>query len=418
MPKEFWQNSLNWEAFRINMSNLPLDGIVVIDCGQVIAGPTLAMILGDFGATVLKIENPIGGDQVRAFGKIANGESLHSKLISRNKKSITINLREVQGQELLKRLIIESKADVLIESFRPGTLEKWNLSFDDLKSLSPGLILARVSGFGQDGPYKNRPGFGTLAEAMSGFADVTGEADGPPTLPPFALADNVAALYGAIGVLAALRERDTSENFEGQVVDISLLESLTAILGIYFVEYDQLGIIPKRQGNRTASAPRNTYKTKDGKWIAIAGSTQSITERLFNVMGRKDLLENTKFATNRERVKNVEEMDLLVGNWVSSFNQEEIVKILISSEVAVGPIMNVEDLIIDPQIIFRKSLNKIPDIELKSILMPNPQPKLSRTPGKISQAGPRLGQHTDEVLIQYLKLSNSEIEELRRDSII
>ena len=418
MPKEFSQNSINWKALRTNMSNLPLEGIVVIDCGQVIAGPTLAMILGDFGATVLKIENPIGGDQVRAFGKIANGESLHSKLISRNKKSLTINLREIQGQELLKRLIIASKADVLIESFRPGTLEKWNLSFNELKMLSPGLILARVSGFGQDGPYKNRPGFGTLAEAMSGFADVTGEQDGPPTLPPFALADNVAALYGAIGVLAALRARDTSENFEGQVVDISLLESLTAILGIYFVEYDQLGIIPKRQGNRTASAPRNTYKTKDGRWIAIAGSTQSITERLFNAMGRKDLLENPKFATNRERVKNVAEMDLLVGNWVSSYNQEEIVEILISSEVAVGPVMNVEDLVINPQLIFREALNKVPDTDLTSILMPNPQPKLSRTPGMISQAGPRLGQHTDEILIQYLKLSDSEINEMRRNRII
>lgn len=397
--------------------DLPLAGITVFDCGQVIAAPTMAMLLGDFGATVIKVENPGSGDQVRHFGKARKGASLFSKLISRNKKSITLNLRDPRGQDLLCRLIEKTRADVLIESFRPGTFDRWNLSYERLSGLSPGLILVRVSGFGQEGPYRDRPGFGTLAEAMSGFADITGQANGPPTLPPFALADNFAALYGAYGVLAALRARDSRAG-RGQIVDISLLEALTAVLGIYFVEYDQLGIVPKRQGNRTASAPRNTYQTKDGRWVAIAASTQSIAERLFAAMGCPEILDDPRFATNRDRVDNVEEIDRIVGDWVAGYTQAELVALLIEAEVAVAPVMNVADLVNDPQLARRRSLVRVPDGELDEILMPDVQPNLSATPGAVKCPGPPLGQNTDEILRTHLGIDTAEIEKLRADQIV
>jgi crotonobetainyl-CoA:carnitine CoA-transferase CaiB-like acyl-CoA transferase len=397
--------------------DLPLAGITVFDCGQVIAGPTVAMLLGDFGATVIKVENPGSGDQVRHFGKARNGASLFSKLISRNKKSITLNLRDPQGQDLLCRLIEATRADVLIESFRPGTFDRWNLGYERLSRLSPGLILVRVSGFGQDGPYRDRPGFGTLAEAMSGFADITGQPDGPPTLPPFALADNFAALYGAYGVLAALRARDRRGG-RGQVVDISLLEALTAVLGIYFVEYDQLGIVPKRQGNRTASAPRNTYRTKDGRWVAIAASTQSIAERLFATMGRPEILQDPRFATNRDRVDNVEEIDRIVAGWVAGYTQAELVSLLVEAEVAVAPVMNVADLVADPQLAHRHTLVTVRDSELDEILMPDVQPTLSATPGAVRHPGPPLGNDTDEILTTHLGLDAVEIDKLRSSKVV
>ncbi|MGH7902962.1 MAG: CaiB/BaiF CoA transferase family protein, partial [Candidatus Dormibacteraceae bacterium] len=226
-------------------SPLPLEGLTVIDCGQVIAGPTVAMILGDFGAEVIKVENPRGGDQVRNFGHQKDGASLHSKLLSRNKKSITLDLSSASGQELFLRLLRATQADVMVESFRPGTLERWNLTYDRLRAISPGLTLVRVSGFGQFGPYRGRPGFGTLAESMSGFAHVTGEAEGPPTLPPFALADTIAALYATVGAMICLYRRDALGSGTGQSLDVSLLEPIFNVLGVYLVEYDQLGLVPQ-----------------------------------------------------------------------------------------------------------------------------------------------------------------------------
>ncbi len=397
--------------------DMPLSGLTVIDCGQVIAGPTIAMLLGDFGADVIKVEQPGAGDPVRQFGKARDGASLFSKLLSRNKKSITLNLRDPKGQDLLCRLIETTQADALIESFRPGTLDRWNLGYERLKQHARGLILVHLSGFGQDGPYQNRPGFGTLAEAMSGFADMTGEPDGPPTLPPFPLADNCAALYAAFGVLVALRAR-AHRGGEGQVIDVSLLESLTAILGVYFVEFDQLGVVPKRQGNRSASAPRNTYLTKDGRWVAIAASTQSIAERLFNVMGQPELAQDPRFATNRDRLANVEAIDQIVGDWVAQYTQDQLVEILADAEVAVGPVANVADLVNDPQLLHRKTLTRVADSELDQVLMPDVQPKLSQTPGRIRSAGPALGAHTDELLETVLGLSGDEIEQLRADKVI
>ena len=397
---------------------MPLAGVTVVDLGQVIAGPSVAALLGDFGADVIKIENPAGGDQLRQFGHEKNGASLHSKLISRNKKSVAIDLRRPAGQELVRKLLVRLEADVLIESFRPGTLERWNLSPERLQADLPKLIIVRVSGFGQSGPYRDRPGFGTLAEAMSGFAHVTGQADGPPTLPPFAVADTVAALQAAFGTLVALYHRDTADRGAGQVIDVSLLEPMIGMLGIYLVEYDQLGLVPQRRGNRTASAPRNTYATSDGRWIAIAGSTQSITKRLFDAIGQPELMADQRFASNRARGQNADALDAIIGDWVAARTQDEAVETLIAADVAVAPVLHAGDLMEDAHLIARETIVTVADDELGTVRMPGVQPSLSRTPGRLRHAGPRLGRHTAEVLSEHLSLGRSEIETLAADGVI
>ena len=402
-----------------NTSDMPLSGITVIDCGQVVAGPSIAMILGDFGAEVIKVENPVGGDQGRYFGRSKNGVGLDWKRLSRNKKTITLSLSKPAGQELFCRLIEKTQADILVESFRAGMFERWNLGYERLRKLSPGLTMIRVSGFGQSGPYKDRPGFGTLAEAMSGFAHVTGQPDGPPTLPPLPLADTTAALYGTIGALLCLYKRDVKKSGRGQSVDVSLLESLYAMLTSHAMAYDQLGMPGKRVGNRTAgSAPRNTYRTKDDRWIAIAGSTQALTERLFKEMGREDLLTDPRFKTNRDRVSNVDELDKIVGAWVSERTQAEVVERLIKAEVAVAPVCDFKDLAEDPQLIARKALATIDDPELGTLRMPDVQPKLSETPGRIRYAGLPMGVHNKEIYKERVGLTEAEMKKLQDEGVI
>ena len=397
---------------------LPLEGITVIDCGQVISGPTIAMALADFGADVIKVENPVGGDQVRAFGLAKDDVSLFAKLISRNKRSITLNLRDPEGQDLLCRLIEAVQADVLIESFRPGTLERWNLGYDRLSAVRPELVLVRVSGFGQSGPYSRQPGFGTLAEGMSGFAHVTGQPDGPPTLPPFALADHVAALNAAYAVMVALYARDVTGDGTGDVIDVSLFESMVSMLGSFLVEYDQLGHVPRRQGNRTGSAPRNTYPTSDGRWLVIAASTQSIAERLFAVMGMPELTDDPRFATNRDRVEHVEEIDEIVGSWVRQRTLEELLEILREAEVAVAPVLHAGDLVDDPHLRARGSVVDVADEELGSVRMPEVQPRLARRPGRVRHAGPAMGSSNPDVYIDQLGLTPEELDELARRGVV
>jgi formyl-CoA transferase len=398
---------------------LPLQGITVIDCGQVIAGPTIAMILGDFGAEVIKVENPDGGDQGRYFGRSKNGVPLVWKQLSRNKKTITLSLSKPAGQALFCRLIEATQADVLIESFRAGTFERWNLPFERLRELSPGLNMVRVSGFGQTGPYKNRPGFGTLAEAMSGFAHITGQADGPPTLPPFPLADTTAALYATIGVLLCLYRRDAKNTGSGQSIDVSLLESLYSMLSSHAVAYDQLGLPGKRSGNRTSgSAPRNTYRTKDDRWIAIAGSTQVITQRLFKEMGRPELIEDARFATNRDRLANVDALDEIVGAWVGTLTLSECTARLLAAEVAVAPVADFKELAEDPQLVARKALATLDDPELGTLRMPDVQPRLSETPGRIKYAGLPMGACNREIYVERLGLSEAQLQELHADGVI
>ena len=397
---------------------LPLSGVTVIDCGQVVAGPMVATLLGDFGAEVIKVENPIGGDQMRYFGRQKDGIPLHWQLLGRNKKSITLALSRPAGQELLLKLVKATPADVVIESFRPGTFDKWNLSFERLRAANKRVSLVRVSGFGQSGPYRDRPGFGTLAEAMSGFANAVGPADGPPSLPPFPLADSVAALYAALGVMVALYHRDVNSGGIGQCLDVSLLEPLFSLLGPHLIEYDQLGLVTTRNGNRTGSAPRNTYLTRDHRWIAIAGSTQSIAARLFQAIGNPELIEDPRFNTNPNRVQNVEELDQIVGAWVAKYTQAEAIDLLIRAEVAVAPILDIKDLAVDPQLKHRGAIATVDDPELGSIRMPNVLPALSETPGAIRSSAPKLGQHNWDVYHGTLGLSEEEIDALHADGTI
>jgi len=402
-----------------NTQDLPLSGITVIDCGQVVAGPTIAMILGDFGAEVIKVENPDGGDQGRYFGRSKNGVPLTWKQLSRNKKTITLSLSKPAGQALFCRLIEKTRADILVESFRAGTFERWNLGYERLRELSPGLTMIRVSGFGQTGPYKNRPGFGTLAEAMSGFAHVTGQPDGPPTLPSFALADTTAALYATIGALLCLYQRDAKKSGRGQSIDVSLLESLYTMLSGHAIAYDQLGLPGKRTGSRTSgSAPRNTYRTRDDRWIAIAGSTQALTERLFKEMGRADLITDPRFKTNRDRLANVEALDEIVGAWVQERTQTECIAQLVKAEVAVAPVADFKDLAEDPHLLARKTLVAIDDPELGTLRMPDVLPRLSETPGKIRHAGLPMGVYNREIYQGRLGLTDAEMEKLKAEGVI
>ena len=291
----------------------PLTGIRVIDAATLFAGPSAAMLLADFGADVIKVEHP-KGDPVRGHGYQKDGFPLWWKVISRNKRAITLNLSKPEGQKLMLGLI--EKSDVLIESFRPGTLERWNLGPDVLHRVNPKLIVARVTGFGQKGPYKDRPGFGTLAEAMSGFAAMTGEPDGPPTLPPFGLADGIAGLAILSAILMALRARDRTGR--GQIIDLAIIEPILTILGPQPTWYDQLGIVQARRGNRSVNnAPRNIYRTADGRWVAISTSAQSVAERVMRLVGRPEIINEPWFDSGAKRAEHADELDDAVASWIA-----------------------------------------------------------------------------------------------------
>ena len=351
-----------------------LAGIRVLDLGTVYAAPIAAMLLGDYGADVLKIEHP-RGDPARTHGHNKDGHGLWWKVISRNKRAVTLNLGRPEGRELLEGLVAES--DVLIENFRPGVMEKWGLGPDRLHELNPGLVMLRVTGFGQFGPYAKRRAFGTLAEAMSGFAHQTGQADGPPTLPPFGLADGVTGLAGAIAVLLALYHRDT-ESGRGQVIDVSLLEPLLTLLGPGPSVYDQLEIVPGRHGNRSPNnAPRNTYVTRDGRWVAISASATSIAERVMRLVGRPDIAEQPWFASARERVKHGDRLDGIVAGWIRARDFEEVMTAFQEAGAAIAPILDIEQLMNDPQVEALEAITTIEDEDLGPLRMQNVMFRLS-----------------------------------------
>lgn len=394
---------------------LPLQGLKVIDCATLFAGPLIGTLMADFGADVIKIEHPTG-DPLRKTGLQKNGVPLWWKVAARNKRAMTLNLSTPEGQELLKRLAAD--ADVLIENFRPGTMERWGLGWETLSAINPRLIMVRTTGFGQTGPYKHRPGFGTLAEAMSGFAHVTGEPDGPPTLPPFGLADNIAALYGTSAVMFALWERDVQGSGRGQWIDLSIIEPIFAVLGYQSTAYDQLGVIQQRNGNRSMNnAPRNTYKTRDGRWVAISCSTPSIAERVLRLVGGEALVTDPRFQTAQDRVKHVEELDAIVGGWIGERTLEEVLAAFEEVEGAIAPVYDIAQIMADPHFQAREAVTSVTDPELGALKMPNVFPRLSRTPGRIAHAGPRLGRDTEAVLGD-LGLSPEEIQKLRERGVI
>jgi crotonobetainyl-CoA:carnitine CoA-transferase CaiB-like acyl-CoA transferase len=372
-----------------------LAGVKVVEIATLFAGPLAATFLGDLGADVLKIEHPRQPDPARHHGSSKDGIGLWWKVIGRNKRLATLDLSTTEGQDLFRR--IASGADVVIENFRPGTLERWNLGYDRLAADNPGLVLTRVTGFGQFGPYAHRAGFGTLAEAMSGFAALTGEPDGPPTLPPFGLADGVAALALAYGVMAALRARDASGR--GQVVDVALIEPLLWLLGPQITAYDQLGELQPRTGNRSVNnAPRNTYRTADGKWLAVSTSSQSIAERVLRLVGRGDLIDRPWFATGRGRAEHTDELDDAVGAWIAKRGAADVSAAFEEAQAAIAPIYDVRDVFADPQYAALGTIASVEDEELGAIKMQNQLFRMSETPGRIRWSGRPHGHDTAEVL--------------------
>jgi crotonobetainyl-CoA:carnitine CoA-transferase CaiB-like acyl-CoA transferase len=330
----------------MTLNSQALQGLRVLDVSTLFAGPLAATILGDFGADVLKIEHP-RGDPVRDHGHSKDGIPLWWKMLSRNKQAITLNLSKADGQELMERLV--ESADVLIENFRPGTLERWNLSPARLHEINPKLVIARVTGFGQFGPYSGRPGFGTLAESMSGFAQITGEPDGPPTLPPFGLADGITAQAAANAILLALYHRDVHDS-PGQVIDLAIIEPILTILGPQPIVYDQLGISQTRTGNRSVNnAPRNTYRTADDRWVAVSTSAQSIAERVMHLVGHPEVIEEVWFGSGAERAKHADELDGYVGEWIARHDLDEVVRIFEEAHAAIAPIYDIRQIMEDPQ---------------------------------------------------------------------
>ncbi|MFJ3611426.1 MULTISPECIES: CaiB/BaiF CoA transferase family protein [Streptomyces] len=373
----------------------PLEGLRVLDLATLFAGPLAAMMLGDFGADVVKVEHPRKPDPSRGHGPAKDGVGLWWKVLGRNKRTVTLDLSTPGGRDALLRLAAD--ADVVVENFRPGTLERWGLGWEELSAVNPRLVLARVTGFGQFGPYAHRPGFGTLAEAMSGFAAITGEPDGPPTLPPFGLADSVAALATAYAVMTALTARTTTG--QGQVVDMAIIEPMLAVIGPHPLWYDQLGYVQPRTGNRSRNnAPRNTYRTSDGSWVAVSTSAQSIAERVLRLVGRPELIDEPWFADGTGRAAHAEELDAAVGGWIARHTRDEAMAAFEKAEAAIAPVYDVRDVLDDPQYQALGTVTEVPDPELGPIRMQNVLFRLSDTPGGIRWAGRPHGADTEEVL--------------------
>ena len=397
-----------------------LKGIRIIDAATLFAGPMAATMLADFGAEVIKIEHPEKGDPVRQHGYQKDGIPLWWTMLARNKKTLALHLGKADGAEILKKLVAQS--DVLIENFRPGTLERWGLGPEVLHAINPKLIIARVTGFGQFGPYSGRAGFGTLAESMSGFAAMTGEPDGPPTLPPFGLADGISALATSQAIMIALaaQKNPESEGFgKGQVIDLAIIEPILAVIGPQPTVYDQLGIVPPRTGNRSVNnAPRNTYKTKDGKWVAISTSAQSIAERVMHLVGHPEVIDEPWFKAGSTRAAYADLLDGYVGDWIAQRTTEVVMVEFEKAEAAVAQIYDVADIFKDEQFNALDTITTVQDPDLGPLRMQNVLYRMSETPGHINWTGRKIGADTHEILADTLGLSESEIEQLSESGIV
>ena len=370
-----------------------LDGVRVLDLSRLVAGNTLTQFLADFGAEVIKVEPP-AGDTLRAWN--TKNVQTNWKIYARSKKSLGLELRKPEARELLKKLV--PTAQMFVESFRPGTLEKMGLGPDELLKLNPKLVIVRISGWGQDGPYSKRPGFGTLVEGMSGFASFNGFADREPVLPPMYLADTVAGLYGAAAVMTALREVEVNGG-KGQVIDLPLLDPLFAVLGPQTANFRLTGKVKPRTGSRSTNAgPRNAYKCKDGLYVCLSSSTQKMAERLFHSIGRSEFITDPRYATNAERVKHAEELDAVIGDFVAQRTQAENVAFFEKAEVTIGPIYDITQIVEDPHFIARGILSEYPDAEMGEFPMHHVVPRMSGTPGSIRTPAPALGEHNRELL--------------------
>lgn len=396
----------------------PLKGIRVIDAGTFIAAPFAAAILGEFGAEVIKVEKPGSGDPLRRFGSASKrGDSYCWLSEQRNKKSITLDLQSEKGRLLFKELV--KKSDVLCENFRPGTLEKWGIGWPTLKEVNPGLIMLRVSGYGQTGPLKDRPGFARIAHAFGGLSYLTGTTDGPPLTPgSTSLADYISGLYGAIGILIALRGREAGG--PGQQIDVALYESTFRVLDEIVPLYAATGAIRPRLGVGTANAcPHGQFQCSDGEWVAIACTSDKMWARMASVIGRQELAEDSRYATSSARVENRDTVDAFVNGFVGSHSRDDVIEICVSEGVPIAPVYSIEDIFNDVHYRSRASISKKMDIHTsEEIHFPSVFPLLSETPGKVESLGPKLGESNEEIFRNMLKLSEEEYEDLRADGVI
>lgn len=398
----------------------PLAGLRVVELGSFIAGPYGGQLLADLGADVIKVEPPGSGDSMRAWGvETVDGKSLWWPVIGRNKRSVTLDLRRPEGQDLARRLALG--ADVLLENFRPGTLEGWGLDPEDLRRERPGLVVARVSGFGQTGPYSGRAGFASVAEAMGGLRNLTGYPDRPPTRVGLSIGDSLAGLFATIGVLAALYARDggKQEHRGGQTVDVAITDSVLALLESVLTEHSATGAIRQRVGTALPNlAPSNLYPTADASWVIIGANADGPFRRLADAMGRKDLATDPRYATHRARGERQQELDEVVAAWTRTRPRDELLDLLAAEGVPAGPVYDAADVAADPHFRERGAVVDVPTEEFGALAMQGIAPRLSATPGSIRWAGPRLGQHNREVYRGVLGLSDDEIARLEAEGII
>lgn len=372
----------------------PLSGVTVVDAATLFAGPFAAAMLADFGAEVIKVEHP-DGDPLRRYGPAHGDVPVAWKVINRNKKGVALDLRRSEGRDAFLRLA--ERADVLIENFRPGTLERWGAGPDVLTARNPRLVLVRVTAFGQDGPYAGRPGFGTLAEAMSGVAALSGYADGPPLLPAFPLGDAVAGLHATVAALLGLRSRD--RRGRGQIADVAITEAMMGLLGFHIAACAATGAAPRRQGSQSSgSAPRNVYRCADGDWVAVSASARSVAERIMRLVGRVDLVCEPWFATGRGRAAHREVVDEAVAGWIAVRSRAEVIAAFEEAQAAIAPVYGLPDLLEDPHFAARGAFVEVADAELGTVRMPAVPIRLSATPGRIRTTGPALGEHAAQVL--------------------
>jgi len=399
-----------------NQNPGPLRDFRILDLATIIAGPLAGSLMADFGAEVLKVEMPEKGDALRALRPHKDGVSLWAKVVNRNKKGITLDLRTPEGVNIVKRLVAE--CDAVIENFRPGTIERWGIGPEDLWAVNPKLTILRVSAFGQTGPYVNRPGFARIADAMSGFLSLSGHDDAPMHA-GYPIADSVTGLFGAFGLLAALVERKTNPDAPGQVVSVSLFESMFRILDFLPIEYDQLGEVRKRMGNRNPyAAPGNCYRTRDNQWCTLAASTQIMFERLVDAIGQSELKTDARFLENVDRLQNNDVLDQIIGDWFANHDIDEACRIMEKHQVTAARMQSIDDLFEDPQVQANEMIVAVDDHELGAVRMQGITPKLSRTPGKLCKAGPSVGEDNEEIYAQRLGLSSDDIATLKAKKVI
>ncbi|MBI3949603.1 MAG: CoA transferase [Acidobacteria bacterium] len=403
-----------------NESQQLLSGVRVVDIGHAVAGPFACSLMADFGAEVIKIEQPGKVDTMRLLGPRKDGIALWWKVAGRNKKCITLNFQHERGREILLQLV--SVSDVLVENFRPGTLQKYGLGWEDLRRVNPKLVMLSISGFGQTGPYSHKPGFGRIAEAFSGASQLTGEPDHPPMHVGYSLADTLSGLMGGFAVIMALYHRQVSGRNEGEYIDLALYEPLFRLIDWQAIVYQQLGEIPIRAGNRfpdiLSGVVANVYRSVDGHWFTLSSATDSVTQRLLELTGGPELLSDPRFATPEARREHIQELDRILAEWIASRPAREIEQLFEEKGAVISRVYDIQDIFTDPQYRARANIIEVEDPDLRSVAMPGIIPKFERAPGKVLWTGPKLGMHNQDVYTGLLGLSDAELSKLVQLGVI